>query len=150
DRAREVANAVIDSDGHVQEQLTLPPEVMTEVMERIGADAAALAAQGTDDPIPSESSGPPTLQTIEGGWDPRARLIDMAVDGIDIAVLSPTTPGWSFVPAASGGGLVCATYNDWLADYCAAAPDRLVGVGLVPLQDPPAAIREMERSLERG
>jgi uncharacterized protein len=143
-----VSNAVIDSDGHVQEQLTLPPDVMAEVMERIGADMTALTAD--PDPVPSESSGPPTLQTIAGGWDPRARLVDMDADGIDIAVLYPTTPGLSFLPDAERWSLVCRTYNDWLQDYCAAAPTRLFGVGLVPLQDPVAAIAEMERSLERG
>jgi predicted TIM-barrel fold metal-dependent hydrolase len=145
-----VTNAVIDSDGHVQERLTLPPDLMTEIMERIGTDVAAMAAHGAEDPFPTESSGPPTLQTIEGGWDPLARLVDMDADGIDIAVLYPTTPGLSFLPDADRWSVVCRAYNDWLEEYCAAAPTRLVGVGIVPLQDPQAAVREMERSLERG
>ena len=38
-----------------------------------------------------------------------------------------------------------APYNNWLRDYCAAAPTRLYGVGLVPLQDVDAAITEMRR-----
>ena len=96
-RKFDVANATIDSDGHVQEQLTLPPDIMTEVMERIGGtDMEALMASMAapeNDPFPMESSGPPTLQTIAGGWDPLARLVDMDADGIDIAVLYPTTPG---------------------------------------------------------
>ena len=94
---RDVSNATIDSDGHVQEQLTLPPDLMTEVMERIGGtDMEALMASMAapeNDPFPMESSGPPTLQTIAGGWDPLARLVDMDADGIDMAVLYPTTPG---------------------------------------------------------
>ena len=105
---RDVANATIDSDGHVQEQLTLPPDIMTEVMERIGGtDMEALMASMAapeNDPFPMESSGPPTLQTIAGGWDPLARLVDMDADGIDMAVLYPTTPGLSFVPDAERWG----------------------------------------------
>ena len=132
-----VSNAVIDSDGHVQEQLTLPPDLMVEIMQRIGADFEAMTAAGAEDPFPMESSGPPTLQTIAGGWDPLARLVDMDADGIDMAVLYPTTPGLSFVPDAARWAVVCSAYNDWLEQYCAAAPTRLFGVGLVPLQDPP-------------
>ena len=153
-REFDVANATIDSDGHVQEQLTLPPDLMTEVMERIGGTdmeaLTALMAAPENDPFPMESSGPPTLQTIAGGWDPLARLVDMDADGIDIAVLYPTTPGLSFVPDAERWGVVCTAYNDWLEQYCAAAPTRLFGVGIVPLQDPALAVKEMERSLERG
>ncbi len=145
-----VSSAVIDSDGHVQEQLTLPPDLMAEIMERIGTDVAAMSISASDDPFPMESAGPPTLQTIAGGWDPVARLVDMDADGIDIAVLYPTTPGLSFVPDAERWGVVCRAYNDWLEQYSAAAPTRLFGVGLVPLQDPLAAVKEMERSIERG
>src|SRR5436190_10475517 len=115
-----VTNLVIDSDGHVQEQLTLPPDLMAEVMQRIGADLTALSISPADDPFPMESSGPPTLQTIAGGWDPLARLVDMDADGIDIAVLYPTTPGLSFVPDASRWGVVCRAYKDWLEQYCVA------------------------------
>src|SRR5712692_9527991 len=49
-----VTNLVIDSDGHVQEQLTLPPDLMAEVMERIGADLAALSISPANDPFPME------------------------------------------------------------------------------------------------
>ena len=48
-----------------------------------------------------------------------------------------------------GFGALCRAYNDWLRDYCAADTNRLFGVGAVPLQDIPAAIAEMERSLEQ-
>ena len=44
---------------------------------------------------------------------------------------------------------MCRAYNDWLRDYCSADTSRLYGVGAVPLQDIPAAIAEMERSLEQ-
>ena len=83
----------------------------------------AAVGRAEDDPFPMESSGPPTLQTIAGGWDPLARLVDMDADGIDIAVLYPTTPGLSFLPDAERWGVVCRAYNDWLEQYCAAAPD---------------------------
>ncbi len=83
-----------------------------------------------------------------GGYDPVARLVDMDADGIDVAVLYPTAM-LTWVEEADIFGAACRAYNNWLRDYCAAAPDRLYGVALVPLQDPQAAIVEMERAVEQ-
>jgi predicted TIM-barrel fold metal-dependent hydrolase len=41
-------------------------------------------------------------------------------------------------------------YNDWLADFCAAAPERLKGVGIVALQEPAEATKELERLAGQG
>lgn len=41
-------------------------------------------------------------------------------------------------------------YNDWLADYCSALPDRLYGLALIPLHDPQAGAEELERAIKRG
>jgi predicted TIM-barrel fold metal-dependent hydrolase len=41
-------------------------------------------------------------------------------------------------------------YNDWLAEYCQAAPTRLYGMGAVPLQDLDRALSETERVVELG
>jgi predicted TIM-barrel fold metal-dependent hydrolase len=41
---------------------------------------------------------------------------------------------------------VARAYNDWLAGYCALAPDRLYGAAMVPFQDPAAAIAELQRA----
>src|SRR5260370_30458345 len=41
-------------------------------------------------------------------------------------------------------------YNDWLADYCHTAGERLVGLALIPLHDPAAGAKEIERALRMG
>ena len=41
-------------------------------------------------------------------------------------------------------------YNDWLADYCRYAPDRLKGLALVSLYDPQLGARELERCARMG
>src|SRR5262249_24089230 len=38
-------------------------------------------------------------------------------------------------------------YNNWLAEYCGAAPERLKGVALVPYHDPREGIGEMGRAV---
>jgi predicted TIM-barrel fold metal-dependent hydrolase len=89
-----------------------------------------------------------TKMSRAGGYDPHARLRDMDADGIDVAVLYPTSM-LTWIEDASLFGAACRAYNNWLRDYCAAAPARLYGVATVPLQDIDAAVREMERCTER-
>ena len=45
----------------------------------------------------------------------------------------------------------CArVYNDWITEYCQAAPDRLIGLGMLSMYNVDHAIREMERCKESG
>ncbi|GIW40818.1 MAG: amidohydrolase [Candidatus Binatia bacterium] len=86
----------------------------------------------------------------EGGWNPAARLEDMDAEGIDVAVLFPSIG--LYVSETNDPKLLaalCRAYNDWLADYCRHAPDRLVGVALLPLLDVEESIRELERATEK-
>ena len=39
----------------------------------------------------------------------------------------------------------CRVYNDWIVDWCSSAPDRLKGVGALPMQDPIEAAAEVHR-----
>src|SRR5262249_2667791 len=40
-------------------------------------------------------------------------------------------------------------YNDWLLDFCKAAPDRLIGLPMLP-ETPEAALAELERVIAKG
>jgi aminocarboxymuconate-semialdehyde decarboxylase len=73
------------------------------------------------------------------------RLADMDRQGVDVQAISPN-PGqyYYFAPAELGRDLA-RTINDGIAEAVAAAPDRLVGMGTVPLQDTELAIAEMRR-----
>jgi predicted TIM-barrel fold metal-dependent hydrolase len=64
-----------------------------------------------------------------------------------VAVLYPTIGlgFWGISDPAAAAAVACA-YNDWLARYCAVAPDRLRGAAMVPFQDPAAAVRELRRA----
>ena len=41
-------------------------------------------------------------------------------------------------------------YNDWLHDYANASNGRLFGLAAIPVQDPVAAVEELERVIKRG
>ena len=85
----------------------------------------------------------------EGMYNPEERLKDMDVEGIDVAVLFGTQVALSAAGLEDDGFAVamCRAYNNWLRDFCAAAPDRLRGVAIVPLQDVTAAVEELRRAV---
>ncbi|HVM65257.1 MAG TPA: amidohydrolase family protein, partial [Acidimicrobiales bacterium] len=138
---------MVDADGHVTEQLELDPEVSAAFFNRLNGELPITVYGPADDPIPDEASHA-ELMNRPGAYQPGPRLADMDADGIDVAVLYPTTPGLGWVPDPQVFLQMSQAYNRWLYDYCAFDTSRLVGVGLVPLQDPALAVKEMQHCTE--
>jgi uncharacterized protein len=83
-----------------------------------------------------------------GGTDPKARLADMDTEGIDVAVLyGSVSLGFFGLQDGAYADGCCRAYNDWLASYCSADPDRLKGVPALALQAPELARAEAERAV---
>jgi predicted TIM-barrel fold metal-dependent hydrolase len=161
---------VIDSDGHVVEPDTVWKDYSEpEYRERLDQPGGGVQALGMMRAYPdvfarlvtagegehwADNIGGETWDEESrtkmgrpGGYDPHARLLDMDAEGIDVAVLYPTSM-LTWVEDAGLFGAACRAYNNWLRDYCSAAPTRLYGVGMVPLQDTDAAVAEMRRGVE--
>jgi predicted TIM-barrel fold metal-dependent hydrolase len=96
---------------------------------------------------PWSEAGRPFREGIAGAWDPHARIKDMDVEGIDVAVLYPTY-ALGYVEDAALQSAAYRAYNTWLHDYCTAYPKRLFGVAAVALQDPEGAARELRRCVK--
>ena len=91
---------------------------------------------------------PEIRHSITGGsWDPQARLHDMDDMGVDHAFLYPTWFGEGFhlVEDPDVAYALARAYNDWIADFCAAAPERLFAAAMVPLQNMDFTIGELRR-----
>jgi 2,3-dihydroxybenzoate decarboxylase len=75
------------------------------------------------------------------------RLPEMDEAGIDVQVLSLTVPGLQvdIEPAVARDNARFA--NDYLADVVSQHPDRFRGFAALPLQDPAAAAKELERAI---
>jgi predicted TIM-barrel fold metal-dependent hydrolase len=74
------------------------------------------------------------------------RLVQMDAAGIDLAVISLTTPGVEqFEPAL--GVKLAREANDTLAEAIDKHPDRYQGFAALPIQDTDAAARELERAV---
>jgi predicted TIM-barrel fold metal-dependent hydrolase len=86
-----------------------------------------------------------------GGHDPHERLRDLWADGVHADVLYPTA-GLSLLQLddAPFQAACLRAYNDWLASFCAADPDRLLGIALLPLWDIDEGVRELERAKGLG
>ena len=83
----------------------------------------------------------------EGAWNPQARLADMDAMGIDQTLLYPTwfAEGFPLVQDPDTAYALARAYNNWIADFCAAAPDRLFAAAVLPLQDMDFALEELQR-----
>ena len=76
------------------------------------------------------------------------RLEDMDRDGVETQVIF----GPIFQISTDDSVLREAcyrVYNDWLLEFCSAAPDRLIGVPMLP-ENPEGATRELRRLVARG
>ena len=73
------------------------------------------------------------------------RLRKMDKDGIDIRVLSLSAPN-VYVWDAKSQVTVTRRINDITAAICRKHPDRFLGLASLPLKDPEAALREIDRA----
>lgn len=125
----------VDADGARGVDLTLSASAglpAAEVQARLDAD-------------PDAEVGRP------GAADPVARLRDLRRDGTCADVVYPTAT--LSLMASSDRTLqeACfAVYNDWIADYCAADPERLAGLAVLSTWDVGGAVRELRRARELG
>jgi uncharacterized protein len=158
--------AVVDADGHVLEPADAWRHLDASIRPRIETDdrgldhvivgddevfVAKLGQMGTPGADVSTGSHEPVPLELAraGAFDPAARLVDMDAEGIDVAVLYPTIGlGFWAIRNPATAVAVARAYNDWLADYCAADPERLRGAAMVPFQSPEGAVLELRRARE--
>ena len=83
----------------------------------------------------------------EGASNPQARLRDMDAMGVDQTFLYPTwfAEGFHLVEDPDVAYALARAYNNWIADFCKAAPDRLFAAAMIPLQNLDYAAAELRR-----
>ena len=84
----------------------------------------------------------PKLNVVE------ERLKDMDALGVDMQAISPSPGQYYYFAPPDVGREAARTINDGMAAAVASHPDRLVGMGTVPLQDTQMAIVEMRRCVK--
>ena len=87
----------------------------------------------------------------KGAYEPKARLKDMDVQGIDQVMIIPSDiDTYPWIQNALGARAMCKAYNDWAHEYCQENPDRLFFAALLPMQDPKLAEDEIYRVANKG
>jgi aminocarboxymuconate-semialdehyde decarboxylase len=83
-------------------------------------------------------------------FDAERRIAAQDASGVDVEVVTPMPPLLRYdLPAAEG--LSLSRYvNEFAARLCSADRTRLVGFGMVPMQDPDAATAELAAIQEQG
>ena len=90
-------------------------------------------------------------QIRPGAWDPVERLKDQDIDGIVCEVIYPSMamPYFS-LPDTGLQQAVFSAYNDWMAEFCAHDPKRLVGLAMISLDEVEHAVSELHRARSLG
>src|SRR5439155_108585 len=81
-------------------------------------------------------------------FDNVAQVRAMDKEGLDIAILYPSRG--LFVLAVDGldpdlAAAIAKAYNDWMYEFCKAAPDRMYGAAIVAPHDVSSAVEETRR-----
>jgi len=96
-------------------------------------------------------SGKTFADLHRGGWDPDARLADQDADGVSAEVIYPSV-GMLLCnhPDPAYQAACFRAYNLWIAEFCARAPARLIGLGQTALRTPEEGIRDLEEIKRLG
>lgn len=131
------------------------PEVSgrEQMADRPGVPVGRLGIAGRrlDDPETTRQMKRGYAGIPPGVFDPIARINDQDLDGVAAEVLYPSLFFRIFgLPDTEVLLALFKSYNDWLAGYCKQQPQRLVGLALIPMQDPKAAAEELKRAIKLG
>ena len=168
-----ITGGYVSADGHVVEPADLwttrmdkrfraraprvesKPEADFYIIDGLEPLPVGLEGVSMEDKIAGEILSPQGRRhadTRPGAWDPQARLTDQEMDHLRAEVMYPGVGLFlSAAPDAEYQRECFRVYNDWLSEFCAAAPDRFLGVGLLPLRGPVEwAIEEAGRIAQKG
>ncbi|MGW0648834.1 amidohydrolase family protein [Streptomyces umbrinus] len=135
----------VDVHAHV-----LLPEVEALVAGLPGlAEARALDAR-RNGAASLAVNGPMVAERVPKLTDVTVRLAAMDAQGVDVQLVSPSPSHYHYWADEETAEKVYRLANEAAAAHCAQAPDRLRGLGLVPLQHPQQAVRALEHALEQG
>lgn len=157
---------VFDSDMHILEPADLwerymPPEFRSIAPRGVLSDSVRdvrLLLPGMPQPTGARHVGRNFARNqklyaehARRGWGPDVQLDAMDVEGIDVAVLFPSR-GLSALTQpnmdAAYARAIARAYNDWLFEFCQAAPQRMLGAGMISVYDIDHAVEETHRAVE--
>jgi aminocarboxymuconate-semialdehyde decarboxylase len=140
-----VTAPTVDVHAHL-----LIPEVEEAVAGLPGlAEARALDAR-RNGAASLAVSGPMVRSIVPKATDVSLRLAAMDAQGVDVQLVSPSPSHYHYWADEETAEKVYRLAGEVTAAHCARAPDRLRGLGIVPLQHPEQAVRALAHALDLG
>lgn len=155
---------IISADSHTLE----PPDLWLNALEsKYGDDTPRVVARYGDAQGPFFFTGKQYARfqeqqekaaqagTPDAGHDPEARIQFQNETGIRAEVLYPTL-GLSILHSSNRAGYrdvvrdASRVYNDWLGDFISHDRKRLISAAMIPMDDVPWAVEELERVAKMG
>lgn len=107
---------------------------------------------------PEEYGAEPTRyeDMIPGCYEPKARVLDMDIDGVQAGLSFPSFPRFAGTVFLDGEDkelalLSVKAWNDFHIDeWCATAPDRLIPLVIMPLWSVEECVKEVYRTAAKG
>ncbi|MEU1050388.1 amidohydrolase family protein [Streptomyces sp. NPDC005897] len=128
----------------------LLPEVESLVAGLPGLARARESDARRNGPAALAVSGPMVRARAPRMTDAALRLAAMDAQGVDVQVVSPSPSHYHYWADARTAEKLYRLAGEATAAHCAQAPDRLRGLGLVPLQHPDLMVRALDHALEHG
>jgi aminocarboxymuconate-semialdehyde decarboxylase len=129
-------------DIHCHRECSAAAEMMKAEAERVGFAALSFGSELTKEVNRQQLVDiKPKMQSLD------ERIADMDRMGVDIQAVSISPYQYYYWSEPEVGRDVSVMINDDLADAVASKPDRLVGLGTVPLQNTEMAIAELDRCI---
>lgn len=90
-------------------------------------------------------------EVCKGGYDPEFRLKLLEPEGVEAELLY-TSLGLNLysLPDLELQLACFKAFNDWMAEFCSAAPTRLFGVAMIPTEPVDVALTELQRCAHMG
>ncbi|MEQ8719118.1 MAG: amidohydrolase family protein [Acidimicrobiales bacterium] len=147
---RDLWDTYIDAEFHDRRPVLNPNRIVGVTVDGRYMPAGYVGTDGeaTEFELRLEERWRETLsEGIERDWSADFYLDALAQENIDAMVLNPTNGLYATAVDDMDPRLASAinrAYSRWVADFCSAAPDRLIANAPVSLHDPANAISDVE------
>ena len=123
------------------------PESLPDMTGRLGGDRWPISKCVCGQPHHKQImiSGKNFRTINDQCWSPKTRIADMEHEQVTLQVLSPMPELLSYWFNPEDTLEFSRSINFELSRFIESAPDRFIGLGMVPLQDPELAAKELKR-----
>lgn len=136
--------SVIDVHTHVFPRLS---QAESRILSGAGEPWLRVQRDGTGMMMSGTTEYRPVGATL---WDPEQRVAAMDTLGVDVQAVSSTPLMFGYGAEPTRAAEWCELVNDRILDFCAQAPDRLLPLCQVPLQDLELACATVSKAAAAG